>query len=61
MKIMVEPTENRSYADQGKNSMISDKRAATKRKKQTVSLETKKLLAALFAENKELMERLREK
>ena len=41
--------------------MISDKRAATKRKKQTVSLETKKLLAELFAENKELMERLREK
>lgn len=58
---MVEPTENRLYADQGKNSMISDKHAATKRKKQTVSLETKKLLAELFAENKELMERLREK
>lgn len=58
---MVEPTENSSYNDRGEKLMIPDKRAAIFRKKQTVSLETKKLLAELFAENKGLMERLQEK
>ena len=58
---MVEPTENSPYNDLGEKLMISDKYAATLRKNQTVSLETKKLLAELFAENKELLERLQEK
>lgn len=57
---MIEPTENSPYNDRDKKLMIPDKRAAIFRKKQTVSLETKKLLAALFAENKELLERLQE-
>lgn len=58
---MIEPTENSPYNDRGEKLMIPDKCAAIFRKKQTVSLETKKLLAALFAENKELLERLQEK
>ena len=61
VRIMVEPTENSPYNDRGEKLMIPNKHAATLRKNQTVSLETKKMIAELFAENKELMERLQEK
>ena len=58
---MVEPTENSPYNDWDEKLMIPNKHAATLRQNQTVSLETKKMIAALFAENKELLERLQEK
>ena len=58
---MVEPTENSPYNDRDEKLMIPNKDAATLRQNQTVSLETKKMIAALFAENKELLERLQEK
>lgn len=61
MRIMVEPTENSPYNDRDEKLMIPNKHAATLRQNQTVSLETKKMIAALFAENKELLKRLQEK
>ncbi|WP_180754129.1 hypothetical protein [Ligilactobacillus agilis] len=58
---MVEPTENSPYNDRNEKLMIPNKHVATLRQNQTVSLETKKMIAALFAENKESLKRLQEK
>ena len=58
---MVEPTENSPYNDRDEKLMIPNKHAATLRQNQTVRQKKKKMIAALFAENKELLERLQEK